>query len=433
MSEYDDHDIHKIHTGDYRRGRGHSRRRPPHGERYRHGSYYDDDNVACFMSDDGDDFEDGRFLSSRPSSRGDHDQDSLASTSRPGSRQSTRSRPGSRQRPFSAVSFADSVDFQEQERQERRRRQMDTPNTLDGMMFDEEASYNDDGHHGGYGLSQDRGVFSRGMSRGGIHSRGGFSSSTGDTRPPSGRSSLRTPGTPGTRDIPGTRSTSAADDSFAGRKMEEDGRLDTELENKNGDVDNNITEDGGRSPSSPHSLYSPPKGGNHEHTNDLASFVDMSGNFVTDDFIEALLGFKAGDPSLKVHDPEEEEEVNGEARVDSTGASKKVSTPSSGSGSPLPLLDPNTVRLRVDKLREDVNAKRAADEAAKGALANGQGSDGVRILRSNAELDGNLENHFPGHDYLLAKVGVSSYLSNTHAHTSTFLISIILISCDSQN
>ena len=49
--------------------------------------------------------------------------------------------PGSRQRPFSAVSFADSVDIQEQERRDRdrRRQMMDTPNTFNDMMYDEEA------------------------------------------------------------------------------------------------------------------------------------------------------------------------------------------------------------------------------------------------------------------------------------------------------
>ena len=48
----------------------------------------------------------------------------------------------------------------------------------------------------------------------------------------------------------------------------------------------------------------------------------MSGNFVTDDFIEALLGFKAGDPSLKVKDPEDEEKTAQESHASGSGASK---------------------------------------------------------------------------------------------------------------
>ena len=70
------------------------------------------------------------------------------------------------------------------------------------------------------------------------------------------------------------------------------------------------------------------------------------------------------------------------------------------------MLHPNSIRNRVDKLREDVKAKRAAEEAAKAAMADGKGPMGVTLLRTNAELDGNLEGHFPGHDFLVAKGGV---------------------------
>ena len=119
-------------------------------------------------------------------------------------------------------------------------------------------------------------------------------------------------------------------------------------------------------------------GARHDHHDHHASFVDMSGNFVTDDFIEALLGFKAGDPSLKVRDPEDEEAAetasSPEGIYSPGDASKRASSPSPSSRptSPQPLLNPKTVRLRVDKLREDVNAKRAADKAAQAALANAQ-------------------------------------------------------------
>lgn len=381
---------------------------------------------ADFSDDDGNNIEDDRF-SSRPSSRGD--QDSIASTSRPGSRQSNRSRPGSRQRPrsgerpYSAVSFADSVDFHEQERRERdrRRQMMDTPNTFDGMMFDEEeGGYEDRGHladgESDYQLRRDGHddiMSSRGTSRGGLYSRGGLSSSTGDTRPPSGRSNLQTPGTPGARDGRGEITALYADDeSFVGEKSEGEHRLDGAARGVAGESKRADAHDAARS----HTL----SGEHHDHKDHQASFVDMSGNFVTDDFIEALLGFKAGDPSLKVRDPEEEYEEDERKAWEASGSPPSGSvcsadgasnrdpalSPSSRPNSPQPVLDPNTVRKRVDKLREAVNAKRAADEAAKAALANGQGPAGVTLLRSNAELDGNLEGHFPSHDFLLAKAGV---------------------------
>ena len=36
-------------------------------------------------------------------------------------------------------------------------------------------------------------------------------------------------------------------------------------------------------------------------------------------------------------------------------------------------------------------------------MADGKGPMGVTLLRTNAELDGNLEGHFPGHDFLVAR------------------------------
>ena len=383
-------------------------------------------HAGDLYSDDDDHF------SSRPSSRG---VDSLASSSRPGSRQSTSrpgsrqsaSRPGSRQRPYSAVSFATSVDLQERERRERNRQRdmLDTPNTYDGMMM--YADYNDDFENGE--------MSSRTASRGGIQSRGGFSTRS-STRPESGRSSLQTPGTPFAQMPPSTASTVSDRDRFVEEKYARE---------KNGmDFRSNVeSSDTPKDPAGAEAKQDgtfSPQGDvqEHGHKEHHASFVDPSGHFVTDDFIEALLGFKAGDPSLKVQDPEDEDEDKGvdnhgkeESKMvesgfvseESDGASKRnspakmaplSSSPSSSSSSsssrpssPGTLLNPNTVRLRVDKLREDVAAKLAAEEAARAARESGAGPGGVALLRTNAELDGNLEKHFPGRDFLLAKVGVS--------------------------
>ena len=104
----------------------------------------------------------------------------------------------------------------------------------------------------------------------------------------------------------------------------------------------------------------------HERHHHQASFVDPSGNFVTDDFLETLLG-------------------------------------SGGRG----LTSPQAARERVDKLRDDIRRKREAEERARQRLSGGgTNANGVSLVRSNAELDAALQQHFPGRDFLHATASV---------------------------
>jgi hypothetical protein len=96
-----------------------------------------------------------------------------------------------------------------------------------------------------------------------------------------------------------------------------------------------------------------------EHSN---AYVDPSGHFVTDDFLEKLLQSR--------------------------------------------YLNSKVAREQVDELREQVRVKKEAEEQARLAREEGAGSNGVQLLRSNTELDGAIQTFFSTQHFLLAKTGV---------------------------
>ena len=258
-----------------------------------------DDRAPNDHGEDGDAFyhED---MGSRPSSRGSaFPSRPSTATSRPNSRGNSRpnSRPNSRQRPFSATS--DEGEYYEDHDENE-------------LMTDHDGyAYSDlpdsrGGNDQGYDADGDgRGLFSRGTldSRGGMYSRGTLDSRGtvgtplgngsggpihGMGRPPSGRSGMGSrPGTMGTVNTIGTletlegTTTSATAGSATDEQYEQDEREVEYHDNRDRPLSSGIRNEGKQQQQASAEEMA-------QHEPDV-SYVDPSGNFVTDDFLEEML------------------------------------------------------------------------------------------------------------------------------------------------
>ena len=322
-------------------------------------------------------------VGSRPSSQGTvgggFPSRPSTATSRPNSRSNSRpnSRPSSRQRPYTATSDEGDESYYE----DRDDSEMmidhdgyaysDIPDSRggNGSGGGGDDGYDADGRHlFSRGTLDSRGgaMYSRGDSRGtlGTPLGGGFG---GMGRPPSGRSSgmgsrpgtMGTVGTSGTMETMETTETSAADNEHDDDNIDDDRNQDQDRRPISSGI--RREDDSQRDENTPaFSPSSKQEMDEHEHH---AAYVDPSGHFVTDDFLEVLLQER--------------------------------------------MLNSKVARTKVDALREQVRIKKEAEERARLQREGGGGNEnGVQLLKSNAELDGSIQQCFPSSEYLCAKNGV---------------------------
>jgi hypothetical protein len=349
-----------------------------------------------FESKTADEYQDGYYYEedeSRPSSSGTMDghissRPSTAATSRPNSRQ--------KDRPYSASSV-DSIrplednTYQDHYNDQDAYHYSDLPDSRGdsrGGIYSRGDSYDSSrGNSRGNSRGDSRGYnYGYGDIRGDSRETMGTSSSEmGMGRPPSGRSSIgffSRPGTmsgsrPGTMGTIGTMETldSSAHNNGGGNtssKVDIDNRDGTDdksgvdafpIQETNSSSSSSSPSSSSSSSSSSETKHQKTEEKEEKEGNTESAFVDPSGHFVTDDFLEALMKSR--------------------------------------------YLDSNVARTQVDGIREQVRIKKEAEQRARLARQDGTGNEnGVQLLRSNAELDGSIENVFPCQDFMLAKAGV---------------------------